>query len=151
MESGPAHRDVSSRQGSSGPAAVGGRLPAYEVLTPFVEASGNTYLVNRGYVSPVQGTALLPITPAPEQQVTVQARIRASESTMPGREPRVEAGALQVYSIDPALISRTVDEPLAAGYLQLTDGQPGALGVISLPNSRPAPTCPTGCSGWPSG
>lgn len=113
--------------------------PAYEVLTPFVEASGATYLVNRGYVNPVQGTALPPITPAPADQVTVEARIRASESTMPGREPRTEAGALQVYSIDPDLISRTVDEPLAAGYLQLTEGQPGALGVISLPQLETGP------------
>ncbi len=113
--------------------------PAYEVLTPFAETSGSTYLVNRGYVTPEQGTALPPITPAPTGQVTVQARIRASESTMPGREPRTEAGAIQVYSIDPVLISRTVDVPLAAGYLQLTDGQPGALGVISLPQLETGP------------
>lgn len=113
--------------------------PAYEVLTPFVDVSGDTYLINRGYVNPEQGTALPPITPPPTEQVTVQARIRAGEGTTPGREPRTEAGALQVYSIDPTVLGTTVDEPLSQGYLQLTEGQPGALGVIPLPQLDSGP------------
>jgi cytochrome oxidase assembly protein ShyY1 len=113
--------------------------PAYEVLTPFAAESGGTYLVNRGYVNPVQGTALPPIASPPSEQVTLIARIRAAEGTSPGREPRTEAGALQVYSIDPEVLSGAVDVPLAAGYLQLTDKQPGGLGVIDLPQLDSGP------------
>lgn len=113
--------------------------PAYEVLTPFAADSGDTYLVNRGYVKPVQGTALPPIISPPTEQVTLIARIRAAEGTSPGREPRTEAGATQVYSIDPVVLGRAVDVPMAAGYLQLTDDQPGGLGVIDLPQLDSGP------------
>jgi cytochrome oxidase assembly protein ShyY1 len=113
--------------------------PAYEVLTPIVDTTGATYLVNRGYVNPVQGTALPPIAAPPSGEVTIEARIRAAEGTSPGREPRTEAGALQVYSIDSAVLSSVIDVPLAAGYLQLTDDQPGGLGVIDLPQLDSGP------------
>lgn len=113
--------------------------PAYEVLTPLQSTDGATYLVNRGYVTPTQGTSLPPISAPPAGEVTVEARIRSAEGTSPGREPRVEAGALQVYSIDPAVLGAAVDLPLTDGYLQLDEGQPGGLGVMDLPQLDSGP------------
>lgn len=113
--------------------------PAYEVLTPFAATDGNTYLVDRGYVKPVQGTALPPVASPPTDEVTIEARIRAAEGTSPGRGPVVDAGALQVYSIDPAVLGTTLDLPLAGGYLQLDEDQPGGLGAMSLPQLDSGP------------
>ena len=47
---------------------------------------GSTMLVNRGYVRPVQGTAVPEIEPAPAGRVTLDARIRLSEGTVDGRD-----------------------------------------------------------------
>lgn len=113
--------------------------PAYEVLTPFALDDGRTVLVNRGYVRPALGTEVPPIEPAPTGQVTLEARIRMSEGTVPGKEPFRDAGFLQVYYIDTPQVAAATGIDLAGGYLQLAEGQPGGLGTIPLPQLDAGP------------
>jgi cytochrome oxidase assembly protein ShyY1 len=113
--------------------------PAYEVLTPFRLDDGRVFVVNRGYVRPVQGTALPSVSPAPEGPTTLSARLRAGEGTSPGRGPRVEAGALQVYTIDPVVLGRTVGLDTMPAYLQLSPDQPGSLGELPIPQLDSGP------------
>lgn len=116
-----------------------GDAPAYEVLTPFRLADGRIVLVNRGYVRPAEGTRVPPYEPAPAGPITLEARIRMSEGTVPGKEPLTEGGVRQVYFIDAAQVGGFAGIDLVGGYLQLSDGQPGGLGTIPLPQLDAGP------------
>ncbi len=113
--------------------------PAFEVLTPFRTDDGRVFVVNRGYVRPQQGTALPPISVAPSTPTTIEARIRAPEGTSPGRGPRVEAGVLQVYTIDPIVLGTQVGLTVMPAYLALSSGQPGSLAEIPIPQIDSGP------------
>ena len=113
--------------------------PAFEVLTPFAVDGGPVVLVDRGYVRPQQGSYAPPVSPAPTTPVTITARLRDSEGVVAGKDPFREAGVEQVYSINPAQISALTKVPLAGSYLQLTDNQPGGLGVVGLPQLDAGP------------
>ncbi|WP_280758966.1 SURF1 family protein [Prescottella agglutinans] len=113
--------------------------PAYEVLTPMVLTDGQTMLVNRGYVRPIEGNQAPPIPVAPTGQVTLQGRIRMSEGTVEGKAPLDEAGARQVYYIDSGQIGQFIGTDLVNGYLQLDEDQPGGLGTIPLPQLDAGP------------
>ncbi len=113
--------------------------PAVEVLTPFAIGDGSrVVLVDRGYVRPEQG-ALPDVPVAPSAETTIVGRIRKSEGTTPGRGAHSEAGALAVYTIDPVEVGRATDTTLDPFYLQLSPGQPGALGEIPLPQLDSGP------------
>jgi cytochrome oxidase assembly protein ShyY1 len=113
--------------------------PAFEVLVPFAVDDGPTVLVNRGYVRPVQGSGVPPISPPPNEPVTISARLRDSEPVAQGKEPFRQDGAQQVYSISTTQISAVTGVPLTGSYLQLTEDQPGGLGVIGLPHLDAGP------------
>jgi cytochrome oxidase assembly protein ShyY1 len=113
--------------------------PAFEVLAPFAVDDGPTVLVDRGYVRPEQGSRVPPIAPPPAESVTITARLRDSESTAQGKDPFVSDGVWQVYSINTAAVAALTKVPLAGSYLQLLDGQPGGLGVISVPHLDAGP------------
>jgi cytochrome oxidase assembly protein ShyY1 len=113
--------------------------PAFEVLVPFAVEDGPTVLVNRGYVRPVQGSRVPPIAPPPAEPVTITARLRDSEPGAQGKEPFRQDGAQQVYSISTTQISAVTGVPLTGSYLQLTEDQPGGLGVIGLPHLDAGP------------
>lgn len=113
--------------------------PAFEVLAPFVVDGGPTVLVDRGYVRPERGSLVPPIAPPPGQTVTIAARLRNPEVAPAGKNPFTQDGALHVYAIDIAQIASLTGTPLAGSYLQLTDDQPGGLGVIVLPHLDPGP------------
>ncbi|MFD1813134.1 SURF1 family protein [Rhodococcus gannanensis] len=113
--------------------------PAYEVLTPMRLAGGEVILVNRGFVRPVQGTLAPPIEPAPAGEVTVNARARVSEGTVPGKDPIVENGIPQVYFLDAGQVGTTVGLPLVDAWFQLSAGEPGALNPIPLPQLDAGP------------
>lgn len=117
-----------------------GGAPAYEVLTPFAVDGGPTVLVNRGYAHPVEGTAVPPIQAAPAGPLSINARLRDSQ-TAPGdgKAPFTEAGHLQVYAIDTAQIAALTGTRLAGSYLQLADGQPGGLETLPLPQLDAGP------------
>ncbi|MFD6894407.1 SURF1 family protein [Rhodococcus sp. NPDC060086] len=113
--------------------------PAYEVLTPFVLDNGSTVLIDRGYVRPVEGTAVPEIPPAPTGPVTLDARIRMSEGTVEGKDPFTDAGHLQVYFIDSGQIAAASGLDLVGGYLQLDPEQPGVLEAKALPQLDAGP------------
>ncbi|MEV1134921.1 SURF1 family protein [Rhodococcus coprophilus] len=113
--------------------------PAYEVLTPFEFDDGRMILVNRGFVRPVQGTAVPEVPAAPTGEVSLDARIRMSEGTVAGKDPFTDAGYQQVYFIDAPQVAQVTGLPLEDVYLQLDDGQPGGLGTIPLPQLDAGP------------
>lgn len=113
--------------------------PAFEVLVPFEVDGGPTVLVDRGFVTPVQGAEVPEIAAAPTGTVTITARLRDSESVFDGKNPFREDGVQQVYSINTAQISQVTGVPLAGSYLQLVEDQPGGLGVIPLPHLDAGP------------
>lgn len=113
--------------------------PALEVLAPFVVDGGPTALVDRGYVRPEQDSRLPAIPPPPSATVTITARLRDSEPTVPGRDPVSNDGVRQVYSINTDQVAKLTGVALAGPYLQLVDGQPGGLGVIGVPHLDAGP------------
>lgn len=112
---------------------------AFEVLVPFVVEDGPTVLVDRGYVRPEPGSHVPAIPPLPDQAVTITARLRDSEPTVPGKEPFARDGYQQVYSISTTQVAELIRVPLASSYLQLVENQPGGLGVIGLPHLDAGP------------
>ncbi|TMK26261.1 MAG: SURF1 family protein [Actinobacteria bacterium] len=113
--------------------------PAFEVLAPFVVDDGPTVLVDRGYVRPAQGSHVPAIASPPAGTVTLTARLRDSEPTAAGKDPFVNDGALQVYSINTEQVATLTKVPLAGSYLQLVENQPGGLGVIGVPHLDAGP------------
>jgi cytochrome oxidase assembly protein ShyY1 len=113
--------------------------PAFEVLVPFAVDGGPVVLVDRGYVRPEQGSRVPAIAPVPEGTVTIVARLRDSEGLAADKEPFRQDGAQQVYSINIEQIAALTRVPLAGSYLQLTEDQPGGLGVIGLPHLDAGP------------
>ena len=113
--------------------------PAFEVLTPFAVDGGPTVLVDRGYVTPVNGNQVPAIAAPPTGTVTIVARLRDPEGVAIGKEPFTADGIRQVYSINTDQISGLTGVPLAGSYLQLTADQPGGLGVIPLPHLDAGP------------
>lgn len=118
--------------------SVGGR-PAAEIITPFqVAGTGEVILVDRGWIRPgADGVVTVP--GAPGEEVTLQARLRRSESTSPGKEPRLEGDQLTAYTIDARAIGVAAGTGYAPFYLQLVPDQPGGLGTIDLPQLESGP------------
>lgn len=112
---------------------------AFEVLAPFVVDNGPTVLVDRGYVRPEQGSHVPPIPPAPDQTVTITARLRDSEPTLPNKDPFTRDGYQQVYSVSTEQVAALTGVALAGSYLQLIENQPGGLGVIGIPHLDAGP------------
>ncbi|MEO6882372.1 MAG: SURF1 family cytochrome oxidase biogenesis protein [Mycobacteriaceae bacterium] len=113
--------------------------PAYEVLTPFRVTSGETVLVDRGYVRPQVGTAAPPVPAAPGGEVTLQGRLRLDESVDPARAEELVNGVQQVYSVNAALVGTLTRTTITPGYVQLSEGQPGVLGVLGVPSLDSGP------------
>ncbi|OBI02027.1 SURF1 family protein [Mycobacterium scrofulaceum] len=113
--------------------------PAFEVLAPFMVDGGPTVLVDRGYVRPDEGSHVPPIARPPQEPVTITARLRDSEAVVPGKDPFTQDGVQQVYSINTEQVAALTKVPLAGSYLQLTEDQPGGLGVIGVPHLDAGP------------
>ena len=113
--------------------------PAFEVLVPFVVEGGPTVLVNRGYVHSEQASRVPAIRRAPENRVSIVARLRDPQPPIPGKDSLFENGTRQIYSVDTAQVAALTGVPLTVSYLQLTDDQPGGLGVIGLPHLDSGP------------
>jgi cytochrome oxidase assembly protein ShyY1 len=102
----------------------------YEVLVPFVEASGPTVLVNRGWVPNAQSAESLPdLAPVPTGDLTVTGWLRRSEPSL-GRD--LPAGQLASVNLPEA--SRRIGTPVLGAYV--------VLEVERLPDgtSPPRPT-----------
>lgn len=106
--------------------------PAFQSLVPFALDSGQTVLVNRGWVPADEGgTAVPPIDRAPAEPVTLSAMIRlADQSSIP---PISEQGYTMVQTINTSQVADLTGTELAAPYAQLLNDEPGVLNPIPLP------------------
>ncbi|MEV6323910.1 SURF1 family protein [Nocardia sp. NPDC051787] len=120
--------------------------PGYAVLATFRLADGRVLLVDRGLVSAVDGTRPPSIPDPPAGPQRIEARIRMSEGVTPGKDPSIQDGYRQVYSIDTTQESAVLHQPLTplptgerGGYLQLSENQPGAFTPTPLPQLDAGP------------
>lgn len=112
---------------------------AIEVLTPFRLDNGQTLLVDRGYVRPVNGTEAPEFPPAPTGPVDLTARVRADENDSENRPAFTRDGRLWSYSVDSKTIGDGTGIPMRPGYFSLSGGQPGALAPLPLPALQTGP------------
>ncbi|MFE7801744.1 SURF1 family protein [Nocardia sp. NPDC057440] len=120
--------------------------PAYAVLSIFRLDDGRILLVDRGLVAAVDGTRPPRIPDPPAGSQHIEARVRMSEGVTPGKDPSVQDGYRQVYSIDTTQETAVLQQPLTAiptgergGYLQLDEKQPGAFTPTPLPQLDAGP------------
>ncbi|WP_067477375.1 SURF1 family cytochrome oxidase biogenesis protein, partial [Nocardia amamiensis] len=120
--------------------------PGYAVLATFRLDDGRVLLVDRGLVSAVDGSRPPQVIEPPAGPQRIEARVRMSEGVTPGKDPTVQDGYRQVYSIDTAQESTVLQQPLTplptgerGGYLQLSENQPGAFTPTPLPQLDAGP------------
>ncbi|WP_018024530.1 SURF1 family protein [Corynebacterium ulceribovis] len=112
--------------------------PGFQTLTPFQVDDGPILLVNRGFEPLSEGAAVPPIAEAPTESVTINAFLRFDEPK-PDKPPFEADGHTQVYGINTGQIGTVTDLDLATDYLQLAEGEPGALNVAPLPHLDTGP------------
>ncbi|MEV5836844.1 SURF1 family protein [Nocardia sp. NPDC052112] len=120
--------------------------PGYSVLATFKLDDGHILLIDRGLVAAVDGSRPPQIPDPPTGPQRIEARIRMSEGVTPGKDPTVQDGYRQVYSVDTTQEMTVLQEPLTAiptgergGYLQLSENQPGAFTPTPLPQLDAGP------------
>jgi cytochrome oxidase assembly protein ShyY1 len=103
-----------------------GNNPGFEVLTPFREANGDIFIVDRGWV-PIGSKQTAPdfVPPAPVGHAHVTARIQQSETVLPGRV----APAGQISEINLPTVTRMTN---------LTGVYTGAYGLLASESPKPA-------------
>ena len=111
--------------------------PAFQALTPFRLNSGEIMLVNRGFV-PANQDNVPDIPAAPSEEVTIVGYARLDEPP-PSHEPLTAQGRLQVSGINSQQIADLTHLELGKDYVQLSDGQPGTLSAIPLPQLDSGP------------
>ncbi|WNV82520.1 SURF1 family cytochrome oxidase biogenesis protein [Umezawaea sp. Da 62-37] len=110
---------------------------AFEVVTPFLLDSGQTVLVDRGYLRPASGVSVPDVAAPPTTRVTTVAWVRAGEND--NRDAFTEDGRRQVYAINSAVVGRAAGLDIRPGYFQLSEGQPGVLDALPLPRMESGP------------
>ncbi|MFE9326615.1 SURF1 family protein [Nocardia sp. NPDC052278] len=120
--------------------------PGYSVLATFKLDDGHILLIDRGLVAAVDGSRPPQIPDPPAGPQKVEARIRMSEGVTPGKDPMVQDGYRQVYSVDTTQEMSVLQVPLTViptgergGYLQLSENQPGAFTPTPLPQLDAGP------------
>lgn len=108
------------------------RAPAFQVLTPFALESGETIVVNRGWVPAVDSTKVPDFDAAPAGEVTIQGMLLADEGVHP-TAPNLDQGHQMVYSISPHQIGELTGVDVVSPYIQLTSDSPAVLTAIPLP------------------
>ena len=106
--------------------------PGFDVLTPLQLEDGSIFIVDRGWVPVGTDQDAPDAVPAPPQgQVSVVARLKASEPIVPGRQPP-PAGSGQVGGIQVGEIAKRLDAPVYTGAYGLMASEDPA------PSERPA-------------
>jgi cytochrome oxidase assembly protein ShyY1 len=102
-----------------------GNNPGFEVLTPFRERNGDTFIVDRGWV-PIGTKHTAPdfVPPPPAGPAHVTARIQQSETVLPGR-------------VAPAGQVSEINLPTVARMMHLTKVYTGSYGLLR--SESPAP------------
>ncbi|AZA14016.1 SURF1 family protein [Corynebacterium choanae] len=112
--------------------------PSLQALTVFHTDSGETLLINRGFVAADQAQRTPPITPAPEGEVTLVGFARVAEEASDKPVALVD-GVPQPLTINPQQIGEILNADLADMYVQLAADQPGVLHPIPLPRLESGP------------
>ena len=113
--------------------------PATEVMTPLTTTTGETVLIDRGYLRTDDAGALPPIAPAPTGVVTVIGHQRLDEGAT-DRPAVVAEGRRQVYAADAPTVAAAGGVATSPGYVQLLPAQPGVLTAVPLPPPDPNPS-----------
>lgn len=103
----------------------------FYVLTPMRLDSGETLLVVRGWIRAGSDAKATPIAPpAPAGVVTVTARVNPNQT---GSEKYGDLPAGQIAVVNSAEASARLGVPMLAGFVTLTDDQPGTDGLTAVP------------------
>jgi len=117
--------------------------PVSEVIAPFRLTSGETLLVDRGYVSFADVRNEVAIPALPTGQVTISGRVQDEQVDPLNRQPLVVGDHIEAYAINAAAVtgfgSADPPEVFLRGYLQLTADSPGVLTPIDLPQTDSGP------------
>ncbi|MGL4339818.1 MAG: SURF1 family cytochrome oxidase biogenesis protein [Rhodoglobus sp.] len=110
--------------------------PGFEQLVPLERADGKIFLINRGWL-PVGNKQDEPdlIPAVPTGEVTVTARLRASEPLIAGRS----APEGQIATINVPMISATLDKPMYSGVYGLLSREDPEAAPRPLPMTAPIP------------
>jgi len=109
--------------------------PGFEVLVPLLREDGTVFIVDRGWVNPGNAQDAPDFVPeAPKGVVTVEARLKASEPSLPGRS----APAGQVATIELPLIAGKMSQPIFTGAYGLLVSETPSVAVRPLPAEKPA-------------
>ncbi|MCE5290460.1 MAG: hypothetical protein LLG14_14635 [Nocardiaceae bacterium] len=114
-------------------------FPAFMVLTPFHLDDGSSVLINRGYVKASEANQPPTLAPVPAGHVTIEGRLRLRQIAAEDKKPVFESGYWQIYAVDPIAVGGILKNNLPSGYLQLSDGQPGAFAAVELPQLDSGP------------
>lgn len=109
--------------------------PGFEVLTPLLLADGSVFIVDRGGVpTGLEQDAPDRIPAAPTGEVTVTARLKPGEPTLPGRS--APAGQIATIQLDD--IASTLDRPTYTGAYGLMATEDPAPSERPLASTKPA-------------
>ena len=106
--------------------------PGFEVLTPLQLEDGTVFIVDRGWVAPGSAQDSPDFIPdAPTGTVTVEARLKAGEPTLPGRS----APSGQVATIELGQIADLVEKPTYTGAygLMMTESPAAENNLTVIP------------------
>ena len=107
--------------------------PAFQSLVPFTLDSGDTILVNRGWVPAAEGGTRVPaFDPAPTGTTTLSAMLRTSDPATEST-PLEDQGYTMVQTIHTPQVAEATSQELVSPYAQLLSDQPGVLNPIPLP------------------
>lgn len=114
--------------------------PGYEVVTPLRTTTGQTVLVNRGFL-PVPSGQRIPATlpPPPPGQVTVLGHVRRSEH---GKPRAIDPNDGMVRLINAPAIGRTLPYPVLDGWIAALETNPpqqGEFQTLALPEISDGP------------
>ena len=114
--------------------------PVSEVLVPFRLSSGQTLLVDRGYVSFADARANTVLPDLPTGEVTITGRVQQEQIDPANRPIQQVDGRTEVYAVNAAAVGGALPgETMLLGYVQLTDTSPGVLVPIAVPQTDSGP------------
>lgn len=115
-----------------------GGQPGFEVLTPLQLDDGTVFIVDRGWV-PVGSRQDTPdaVPAPPEGEVTVVARLRAGEPTLPGRT--APAGTNQIATVHLEEVAERLDLPTYTGAYGLLASEEPAPAEAPIATVKPEP------------
>jgi len=119
--------------------------PVSEVVLPFRLDSGQLLLVDRGFVRFADVRNGVPIADPPTGRVTISGRVQAEQIDPLNRQPLVVEDRIEAYAINEGAVTSGAtggpipDTEFLQGYVQLTEGSPGVLTPIDLPQTDAGP------------